>query len=185
MLYSEIIAVCSEIHTKNINTLCGQDKELLNVKLVVRIVTTGLKGVNVAVMCVVCSWWETGMLWRLWSTTLLWRPTQSALWWPCVQSCSSLARTTWLLFCSGTKTETCGSTDFCSRDQNILASGIPRVIRTVRLNFLLQQHGSPVRFWPVKYSKWKVERITTTLIATADWQTKRKKVPALVTARTK
>ena len=55
MLYSEIIAVCSEIHTKNINTLCGQDKELLNVKLVVRIVTTGLKGVNVAVMCVVCS----------------------------------------------------------------------------------------------------------------------------------
>jgi len=24
MLYSEIIAVCSEIHTKHINTLCGQ-----------------------------------------------------------------------------------------------------------------------------------------------------------------
>jgi hypothetical protein len=32
MLYSEIIAVCSEIHTKQINTLCGQNVELLNVK---------------------------------------------------------------------------------------------------------------------------------------------------------
>jgi hypothetical protein len=40
MLYSEIIAVCSEIHTKHINTLCGQNVELLNVKLVVHIVTT-------------------------------------------------------------------------------------------------------------------------------------------------
>ena len=35
MLYREIIAVCSEIHTKHINTLCGQNVELLNVKLVV------------------------------------------------------------------------------------------------------------------------------------------------------
>ena len=32
MLYREIIAVCSEIHTKHINTLCGQKLELLNVK---------------------------------------------------------------------------------------------------------------------------------------------------------
>jgi hypothetical protein len=32
MLYFEIIAVCSEFHTKNINTLCGQNVELLNVK---------------------------------------------------------------------------------------------------------------------------------------------------------
>jgi hypothetical protein len=32
MLYSEIIAVCSEIHTKHINTLCEQNVELLNVK---------------------------------------------------------------------------------------------------------------------------------------------------------
>ena len=40
MLYREIMAVCSEIHTKHINTLCGQDGELLNVKLVVHIVTT-------------------------------------------------------------------------------------------------------------------------------------------------
>jgi len=42
MLYREIMAVCSEIHTKHINTLCGQSVELLNVKLVVHIVTTGL-----------------------------------------------------------------------------------------------------------------------------------------------
>jgi len=32
MLYREIIAVCSQIHTKRINTLCGQNVELLNVK---------------------------------------------------------------------------------------------------------------------------------------------------------
>jgi hypothetical protein len=41
MLYREIITVSSEIHTEHINTLCGQNVELLNVKLVVRIVTTG------------------------------------------------------------------------------------------------------------------------------------------------
>ena len=40
MLYREIMAVCSEIHTKHINTLCGLNVELLNVKLVVHIVTT-------------------------------------------------------------------------------------------------------------------------------------------------
>ena len=32
MLYREIIAVCSEIHKKHINTLCGQNVELLNAK---------------------------------------------------------------------------------------------------------------------------------------------------------
>jgi len=32
MLYGEIIAVCSEILTKHINTLCGQNVEFLNVK---------------------------------------------------------------------------------------------------------------------------------------------------------
>ena len=35
MMYREIIAVCSQIHTKHINTLRGQNVELLNVKLVV------------------------------------------------------------------------------------------------------------------------------------------------------
>ena len=32
MLYREIMAVCSEIHTKHINTLCGQKIEFLKVK---------------------------------------------------------------------------------------------------------------------------------------------------------
>jgi hypothetical protein len=36
MLCSEIIAVCSQIRTKHINTLCGQNVEMLNVKLAVR-----------------------------------------------------------------------------------------------------------------------------------------------------
>jgi len=42
MLYGEIMTVCSQIHTKHINTVCGQNVGLLNVKLVVHIVTTGL-----------------------------------------------------------------------------------------------------------------------------------------------
>jgi len=42
MLYSEIIAVCFQNHTKHINTVCGQDVELLNVKPVVHIATTVL-----------------------------------------------------------------------------------------------------------------------------------------------
>ena len=33
MLCREIIAVCSEIHTKHINTVCGQNVEFLNVAL--------------------------------------------------------------------------------------------------------------------------------------------------------
>jgi len=44
MLYREIIAVCSPIHTKHINTLCGQNVELLNVKLTVHLGTTGFEG---------------------------------------------------------------------------------------------------------------------------------------------
>jgi len=42
MLYREINAVCSQIHAKRINNLCGQNVELLNVKLAVHIVTNGL-----------------------------------------------------------------------------------------------------------------------------------------------
>jgi len=42
MLYREIMAVCSEIHTKHINTQCGQNVGLLIVKRVVHILTTGL-----------------------------------------------------------------------------------------------------------------------------------------------
>jgi hypothetical protein len=35
MFYTEKIAVCSEIHTKRINTLCGQTVEFMDVKLAV------------------------------------------------------------------------------------------------------------------------------------------------------
>ena len=45
MLYSKIIAVCSQIHTKHINTLWGQNVEMLKVK---HKVTTGLCRVQVA-----------------------------------------------------------------------------------------------------------------------------------------
>ena len=40
MLYREIIAVCSQIHTKHINTLCGQNVEFFIVRTVVSIETT-------------------------------------------------------------------------------------------------------------------------------------------------
>ena len=46
MLYREITALCSEIHTKHINTVCGQNVDLLNVKLAVHTVTTELEGLN-------------------------------------------------------------------------------------------------------------------------------------------
>ena len=39
MLYREIMAFCSEIHTKHINTLFGQKVHFVNVKLVVHILT--------------------------------------------------------------------------------------------------------------------------------------------------
>jgi len=42
MLYREITAVCSEIHTKPINTLCGQNVGFLYVKH--SGVNTGFKG---------------------------------------------------------------------------------------------------------------------------------------------
>jgi hypothetical protein len=45
-LYREIIAVCSQIHTKHINTLCGQNVELLNVKLDVPLGFKGLRNEN-------------------------------------------------------------------------------------------------------------------------------------------
>jgi len=42
MLYREIMAFFSEIHTKHIITLRGQNVELLIVKLMVHRVTTGI-----------------------------------------------------------------------------------------------------------------------------------------------
>jgi len=42
MLYREIMAICSQIHTKHISTLCQQNVQLMKVKLTVHIVTTEL-----------------------------------------------------------------------------------------------------------------------------------------------
>ena len=46
MLYREIIAVCSQIYTKHINTLCGQSLQLLNFKLALHIVRTQPYSIN-------------------------------------------------------------------------------------------------------------------------------------------
>ena len=54
MLHGEIVAVCSQIHTKHINTLCVQNVELLNIKLVVSIVITGLYWVKSLLQKPVC-----------------------------------------------------------------------------------------------------------------------------------
>jgi len=54
MLYREIMAVFSQIHTKHINTVCGLNVELLNVKLVVHIVTTELYRVKSLLQKPVC-----------------------------------------------------------------------------------------------------------------------------------
>jgi hypothetical protein len=42
MFYLFNVAASTEIYTKHINTLCGQNVDLLDVKLVVHIVTTVL-----------------------------------------------------------------------------------------------------------------------------------------------
>jgi hypothetical protein len=47
MLYVEILDVCSEIHTKHIKTLYGQNAEFFNVKLEVHTVTTEVSRVNI------------------------------------------------------------------------------------------------------------------------------------------
>jgi len=46
MLYREINAVCSEIHIRHINALCGLNVEFLNVQLVVHIVTGAVQRVK-------------------------------------------------------------------------------------------------------------------------------------------
>jgi hypothetical protein len=52
MLYTEIIAVCSHIHTKNTNTLCGQDDYcvMLNHVVYTSILTVYFSGV-IAYVC--------------------------------------------------------------------------------------------------------------------------------------
>jgi hypothetical protein len=42
-LYREIIAVSSQIHTKHINALCEQNVELLDVRLILRKIVTGIE----------------------------------------------------------------------------------------------------------------------------------------------
>jgi hypothetical protein len=46
MLYSEIIAVYSEILTKHINTLCGQNVEFVNVKRIDIQIFSSYRAVN-------------------------------------------------------------------------------------------------------------------------------------------
>jgi hypothetical protein len=46
MLYREIIAVYSEIHTKHINTLCGQNVEFLNAGTQVSVATGTIQSVH-------------------------------------------------------------------------------------------------------------------------------------------
>jgi hypothetical protein len=43
MVYREIMAVCSETHTKHINTMWGQNVEFLKLNFVVQAVSKGLK----------------------------------------------------------------------------------------------------------------------------------------------
>jgi len=54
MLYREIIAVSSEIHTKHKNTLCEEKVEFLNGKQAVHIVTTGLQRVKSVIKTYLC-----------------------------------------------------------------------------------------------------------------------------------
>ena len=46
MLWRVTLAVCSEMNRKHIKTLCGHNLEMLNIKLVLHIVTTGFKELN-------------------------------------------------------------------------------------------------------------------------------------------
>ena len=60
MLYREIMAVCSEIHTKHINTLCGQNVELLNVKPTGQIITNEVQlNLQSHILHVTDIWWQT------------------------------------------------------------------------------------------------------------------------------
>jgi hypothetical protein len=45
MLYEGIIAVCSQIHTKHINTLCGQNTDFGMLNLAVHKVNKILEGI--------------------------------------------------------------------------------------------------------------------------------------------
>ena len=72
MLYREIIAVCSQIHTKHINTLCGQNVELyINIQFVPRskhsvsVVTAQTMYCNVILMRVLATFFWSGKAIRI------------------------------------------------------------------------------------------------------------------------
>ena len=56
MQYMEIIAVCSQIHTKHINALCGQNVELLKVN------KNSTFCPHSVFMCFVCIWEQTAII---------------------------------------------------------------------------------------------------------------------------
>jgi hypothetical protein len=60
MPYAEIIAVCSEIHPKHINTLCGQNVELLGAFAKLRTATISF----VAFVCPSIRMQQVGSHWR-------------------------------------------------------------------------------------------------------------------------
>ena len=70
MQYKTKVAVCSQIHTKHINTQCGQNVELLNVTLAGHLVTTGLY------MCAGsdCSGYTVFRLHTAMTLAAVWRP---------------------------------------------------------------------------------------------------------------
>jgi len=75
MLYREIIAVCSQVHTKHINTLCGQNGEKLNVKPGARayIVAAVLRMVKVKVNFSLCTSQSVGVAQHFRNPTTRWR----------------------------------------------------------------------------------------------------------------
>ena len=75
MLYREITAVCSQIHTKHINTLCGQNVGLVIVKPGARVYTVAavLKMVKVKVNFSLCTPQSVGVAPHFQTPTTRWR----------------------------------------------------------------------------------------------------------------
>jgi hypothetical protein len=88
MLYREIIAVCSEIHTKHINTLCGQNVEFVMLQLRLHTSHCNLRArySYEVVVVAICSWLrlcvsslrhlqltDQHIVWQIWWLVLKWR----------------------------------------------------------------------------------------------------------------
>jgi len=56
LFYSVIITISSEIHTKHLNALCGQDVDFMNVQICVHTVTTELWRIKVSA-CQTSGYW--------------------------------------------------------------------------------------------------------------------------------